>query len=123
MFPARSLLVDRGVAAAFLLQVVGYAALLAVYPHSEPSAVVGVLRSVPTVILVVLALPAIPALVLTLGVGAFLSLVGMPPQSMPALLLARGDAVFFASALVVAVGAAWANRRAKELTSRFDGAS
>ena len=107
----RSLLLDRRVVVAFVLQVVGYAALLAVYPHSEPSAVVVALGRLPTLLLVPFALPALPALALTLLVGGALSLVGLPPASLPALLLARGDALFFASAAVVAVASARAVER------------
>ena len=106
MSPERSLL-DRRVVVAFLLQVVGYAALLAVFPHSEPAAVVETLRRLPTVVLVVAAMPPVPALALTLAVGGALSLVGLPPESLPALLLARGDVLFFASALTVPVASAW----------------
>ena len=73
MSPEPALLLNRRVAAAFLPQTVGYAALLAVYPHSEPSAVVATIQSVPTFLLVLFALPAIPALALTLVVGAVLS--------------------------------------------------
>ena len=103
----RSLLLNRRVPVAFVLQVVGYAALLAVYPHSEPSAVVEALQGLPTVVLLPFALPALPALALTLLLGAVLSLVGLAPSSLPALLLARGDVLFFASAVVVAVASAW----------------
>lgn len=102
----RSLLLNRRVLVAFGLQVVGYAALLAVYPHSEPSAIVEALRPVPAVVLVLVALPAIPALVLTIVVGAVLGPLGLPPESIPAILLARGDVLFFVGASVVAVASA-----------------
>lgn len=102
----RSLLLNRRVAVAFVVQVVGYAALLAVYPHSEPSAVVEALQRLPAILLVPFALPALAALALTLAVGAVLSLFGLSPESLPALLLARGDVLFFACALAVAVAAA-----------------
>lgn len=107
----RTLLFDRRVVVALFLQVVGYAALLAVYPHSEPSAVVAALSMVPTPLLVLLALPALPATVLTVALGAVLSVLGLPPEGLPALLLARGDVLFFASAYAVGVASAWANRR------------
>lgn len=102
----RSLLLNRRVVVAIVLQVVGYAALLAVYPHSEPSAIVESLYAVPTVVLVIVALPAIPSLVLTIVVGAFFGLLGLPPESIPAILLARGDVLFFACAYAVAVASA-----------------
>ena len=100
-----------------MLQVVGYAALLAVYPHSEPSAIVEALQGIPTVLLLPFVLPAIPALVLTLAVGAVLSLVGLAPESIPALLLTRGDALFFACAYAVATASVWASRWATELAA------
>jgi hypothetical protein len=111
----RSLLLDRRVVVAFALQILGYAALLAVYPHSELSPVVETLRAVPTILLLPFALPAVPAFLLTLALGGILSLVGLPPQSLPAILLARGDVLFFISAYAVGVASAWANRRADEL--------
>lgn len=100
----RSLLVNRRLVAAFALQVVGYAALLAVYPYSEPSAVVGVLQGLPAGLLVPVALTAVPALILALAAGAVLSLVGVLPESLPPVLLARGDVLFFAGAYVLAGG-------------------
>lgn len=103
----RSLLLNRRVAVAFVIQVVGYAALLAVYPHSATSGVVDALQGIPTVVLLPFALPALPALALTLLAGGLLSLVGLSPSSLPALLLARGDVLFFASAVAVAVAGAW----------------
>lgn len=102
----RSLLLNRRILVALVLEVAGYAALLAVYPHGEPSAIVEALRTAPTVVLVLVALPAIPAVLLTVGVGAILALLGLPPESIPALLLARGDVVFFACAYAVAVASA-----------------
>lgn len=102
----RSLLLNRRVLVALVLEVVGYAALLAVYPHGEPSAVVEGLQAVPVVVLVVLALPAIPAVVVTIAAGAVLARSGLPPESIPALLLVRGDVVFFACAYAVAVASA-----------------
>ncbi|QLD86672.1 hypothetical protein HWV23_13355 [Natronomonas halophila] len=111
----RSLFVNRRVAVAFVLQVLGYAALLAVYPHSELSPVVETLQAVPTILLIPFAFPAIPAFLLTLALGGILSLIGLSPQSLPALLLARGDVLFFISAYAIGVASAWANRRADEL--------
>lgn len=113
----RAALVNRRLTVALVLQVVGYAALLAVYPHSEPAAVVEALQGIPAVLLLLFALPAIPALALTLAVGAVLSLVGLAPESVPALLLARGDVLFFACAYVVAIASAWTSRRGTERTS------
>lgn len=107
----RSRLFNGRVVVAVVLQVVGYAALLAVYPHSEPSAIVESLRAVPAAVLVPLALPALPALAVTIVVGAVLALLGLPPETIPAILLARGDVLFFASAYAVAVASAWVAAR------------
>lgn len=112
----RSLLLNRRVLVALLLQVLGYATLLAVYPHSEPSATVETLQAVPSVVLVLVALPAIPALALTIAVGAVLGLFGLPPESTPAILLARGDVLFFACAYAVAVASAWVAARRESLS-------
>lgn len=103
----RTVLLNGRVLVALVLQVVGYAALLAVYPHSEPSSLVETLHAAPTVVLVVVALPAVPALVLTLVVGAVLGLLGLQPASIPAILLTRGDVLFFACAYPVAVASGW----------------
>ncbi len=97
--------------AALLLQVVGYAAMLVLFPHSSPTDLLAVLSGVPPVVLIPLAIPAIPAVLLTIALGAALGAAGVPPASLPALLLARGDVVFFASATVIAVLAAWADDR------------
>lgn len=99
------------VLAALLLQVVGYAALLVLFPHSSPTGLVDSLSAVSAVVLIPLAIPAIPATVLTIVLGVLLGAVWVPPESLPAILLTRGDVLFFASALVVAVAAAWADER------------
>ena len=69
------------------------------------------LQGVPAVLVVPLAVPAVPALVLALLAGAILSLLGLSAATLPPLLLARGDVLFFASASLVAVVAARAGRR------------
>lgn len=99
------------VLAALLLQVAGYAALLALFPHSSPTGLVDALSGVPDFVLIPLAIPAIPATLLTILLGAVSTAVGVPPQSLPAILLTRGDVFFFASAFAVAVAAAWADDR------------
>lgn len=111
----RSLFMNRRVAVAFVFQILGYAALLAVYPHSELSPVVETLQGVPTLLLIPFVLPALPAFALTLALGGILSLVGLPPQSLPAILLARGDVLFFVAAYTVAVASGLINRRAEAL--------
>lgn len=111
----RSRLVNRRVVVALLLQTVGYAAMLAIFPHSELTSLVETLQVVPTVLLVPVALPAIPALVLTLAIGGVFSVAGLPLESLPAILLANGDVVFFLSASIVAVGSGWINEQTAEL--------
>ena len=94
------------VVAALVIQLVGYAALLALLSPETSTAVVGALAGAPPVVLIPLAVPAAPAALLALAVGAALGAVGLPPASVPAVLLARGDVVFFVCAYVVGVVAA-----------------
>jgi hypothetical protein len=58
-----------------------------------------------------IALPVVPAPVLALAAGAVLSLVGLPPETLPPVLLARGDALFFVAAYAVGVAVGWASER------------
>jgi len=99
---------------ALLLQTAGYAAMLALFPHSSPTTVVDHLAGVPPVVLIPLAIPAIPAVLLTVASGAVLGAVGTSPGSLPALFLARGDVLFVGCALAVALVAAWADERSPE---------
>ena len=94
------------VVAALVVQLVGYAALLALLSPEASTAVVGALAGVPPVVLIPLAVPAAPAALLTFVVDAALGAVGLPPASVPAVLFAPGDVVFFASAYAVGVVAA-----------------
>lgn len=103
------------VLAALLLQVAGYAGVLALFPHGSPTGAVDALAGVPDFVLIPLAIPAVPATLLTILLGALLGAVGVPPASLPAILLANGDVLFVASALVVAVAAAWTDARLDEL--------
>jgi hypothetical protein len=102
----------RRVLALGLVQVVGYAALLTVAPHSQPTAVVGVLDGIPTPLLLPFAPVAIPAVVIAVGLGAVLSVAGVSPTSVPALLLARGDMLVFVGSVAVGAAAVWAVERA-----------
>ncbi len=99
-------MLNARVVAALVLQVVGYAALLALLSPAELAGPVDAIAGVPAVVLIPLAVPATPAALLALAVGAVLGAVGLPPASLPAVLLADGDVVFFACACVVAVVAA-----------------
>jgi hypothetical protein len=87
---------DRYVAGAVLVQLAGYAALSALVPYGEFSAVVSPLRGVPPVVLLPFAVLAIPALLLAVLAGSLLSLVGLDPS----MVLVLG------SVYVVGVGAA-----------------
>lgn len=107
--PPASSFPNARVVAALRLQVAGYAALLALFPHSSPSGVADAVARAPSVVLIPLAIPAIPATLSTIAVGA----VGPAPESIPAIVLARGDVLFFASAYVAGVAAAWADRNAR----------
>lgn len=111
MSPTPSSFLNGRVVAAVLLQVAGYAALLVLVPHGSPTGLVESLSAVPPVVLIPLAVPAIPATLLAVALGVALGAVGVAPQSIPAVALTRGDVLFFISAYLVGVAAAWADRR------------
>lgn len=90
---------------AFTVQIVGYAALLAVFAHSDPTPLVAEMGALPTPILGGFALFSVPAVALAIGFGTALSFVfGVRPESLPALLLTNGDSLVVLSAAVLAVG-------------------
>ena len=91
------------VVAALVIQLVGYAALLALLSPETSTAVVGALAGAPPVVLIPLAVPAAPAALLAFAVGAVLGAVGLSPASAPAVLFAPGDVVFLVCAYVVGV--------------------
>ena len=91
------------VVATLLVQLAGYAALLALLSPEASTAVVDALAGAPPVVLIPLAVPATPAALLALAVGAALGAVGLSPASVPAVLLAPGDVVFFVCAYVVGI--------------------
>lgn len=105
------LAVDSRVLALLCLQVAGYGALLAVVAHSEHSVVVTFLRDLPTVVLVPIAAFGVPAVGLSIALGAVTSLLGVPPESLPSLAFARGDALVLLAAYALAVTAVWAGER------------
>jgi hypothetical protein len=113
--PERPRLLAGRVVAAVVLQMVGYAALLVLFPQGDPTSIVEALSGVPAVILIPLAVPAIPATLVALAVGAVTTAAGLPPESIPAILLASGDVFVYASAVVVAVGAAWLQERLSQV--------
>ena len=94
------------VVAAFLVQLAGYASLLALLSPETSTAVVDALAGAPPVVLTPLAVPAAPAALLAFAVGAVLGAVGLSPASVPAVLFAPGDVVFLVCAYVVGVVAA-----------------
>jgi len=108
--------VNKYVVSLFLVQIVGWVGLVATFDHS-PGPVVGWVQMLPELVRLLLlpvAILSIPALVLALVVGWGLSLGGLPPESIPPLLIARGDVLVFAGAYVVAVGGAWRISRITE---------
>lgn len=64
-----------------LLQLVGYAALSALVPHSDFATVVEPLQRLPAVLLVPVALMAVPALATAVALGALLAAVGLHPTN------------------------------------------
>jgi hypothetical protein len=100
---------NRYVIIIFGVQIVGWIGLVATFDHS-PGPVVDWVQMLPELarlLLLPLAILSIPAVGIALGVGWVLSLGGLPPESIPPLLIARGDVLVFASAYAVAVGSAW----------------
>ena len=96
-------LLDRYVGVAVLIQIVGYAALSAMIPHSDYSSLVEPLQRVPVLVLIPFAIVAIPALVIALILGGVLSVVGVQPT----------NALVFISIYLVGVASVWGYRRVR----------
>lgn len=93
--------VDRYVVAAVLIQLIGYAALSALVPHSDFAAVVEPLQRVPAILLVPVALVAVPAVILAVILGALLAVLGLQPTTV----------LVFISIYFVSVVGRWTHRR------------
>lgn len=107
-----STVINWEVTVLFVLQIVGWVGLVATFDHS-PAPVVGWVQTLPEIVrllLLPLGVLAIPTLAISLAVGWVLSLAGLPPASIPPVLIAQGDVLVFASAYVVAVCGAWVSR-------------
>jgi hypothetical protein len=101
--------VNRDILVLFVVQIVGWIGLAATFDHS-PGPVVGWVQTLPVIVralLLPLAIVSIPAVGLALVIGWALALGGVPPETIPPLLVARGDVLVFASAYAVAVGGSW----------------
>lgn len=75
----RSDWIDASVVAGVLLQLVGYVALSALVPHGDFATVVEPLQRLPAVLLVPVALTAVPAVIIAVALGALLAAVGLQP--------------------------------------------
>ena len=95
---------NKYIVAAMLLQLVGYAALSALVPHSDLAAIVAPLQALPTVLLVPVALVAIPAVVIATALGAVLAAVGLQPTTVLVLV----------GAYLVSIAGLWGYRRITE---------
>ncbi|EJN59161.1 hypothetical protein HSB1_25820 [Halogranum salarium B-1] len=84
-----------------LLQLVGYAALSALIPHSDFATVVEPLQRLPAVLLLLVALVAIPAVVIAVALGALLVAVGLHPT----------NTLVLAGAYLVGVAGLWGYRQ------------
>lgn len=71
---------DRYVVAGVLIQLFGYAALSALVPYSDFTVVVEPLQRVPVILLVPVALVAVPAVLVAIALGALLAVVGLRPH-------------------------------------------
>jgi hypothetical protein len=99
----RTDLVDGYVVAAILLQLAGYAALSALVPHGDFAAGVDPLRQVPPILLVPIAILAVPAVVVAIALGALISVVGLQPTTVLVLI----------SIYLVSVTGLWVYRRGR----------
>jgi hypothetical protein len=106
---------NRYVILLFVIQVMGYIIVIALFDHS-PTPLVGWIQALPDPVRIVL-LPvgffALPAVVLSLVIGAVLSVVGHPPESISAVLVTQGDVLVFGSAYCLAIVGAWGVRNYK----------
>lgn len=96
-------LLDRYVVVAAVVQLAGYAALSALVPHSEFAAVVEPLQRVPPMLLIPVAVLAVPAVAVAIAFGAALSAVGLQPTVL----------LVFLSVYLVSVASAWTVRRVR----------
>lgn len=97
----RADLIDRYVVAAVLGQLAGYAALSALVPHSDFAAVVEPLRLVPPILLVPVAILALPAVVVAIAPGGLISVVDFRPTTVLVLI----------SICLVSVASLWIYRK------------
>ena len=100
----RSDWVNKYILAVVLLQFVGYAALSALVPHSDFATVVEPLQRLPAVLLVLVALVAVPAVVIAIALGALLAVVGLQPTI----------ALVLVGAYLVSIAGLWVYRRITE---------
>jgi hypothetical protein len=77
----RTDLIDGCVVAAILLQLAGYAALSALVPHSDFAASVEPLQNLPPILLIPIAVLAIPAVAVAIALGGLVSVVGLQPTA------------------------------------------
>ncbi|MFC6942654.1 hypothetical protein ACFQE8_22275 [Salinirubellus sp. GCM10025818] len=104
-----STFVNRYVLIIFVVQILGWVVIAAMIDPSPRPAIAWV-RTLPEfvqLLLLPLGILSIPAIGISLGVEWALSLVGVSPESIPAILNARGDVLVFASAYALAVIGAW----------------
>lgn len=92
---------DKYIVAAVLLQLAGYAALSALVPHGDFATVVEPLRRLPAVLLLPVALIAVPAVVIAIALGVLLAAVGLQPT----------NTLVLVSAYLVSVTSLWVYRR------------
>lgn len=100
-----SILLNRYVVAAFLLQTLSYAVLLGVLAHGDVTPLVALLRGLPVVVAAALGLFAVPALALTVALGAAVEfLLGISLQGVGTGVVSGDDLPFLAVAYLLSVG-------------------
>lgn len=102
-----TVLLNRYVLLAFVLQVASYAALLGFFEHGDVTPLVAAVRQLPAPVLAVLAPWAVPAVAVTIAVGVALEYaLGAQVTQLGAVLLTRGDLLFLVVAYLLSVGVA-----------------
>lgn len=92
----------------FLTQVIGWIVLMAMFDHTD-TGIVGWVSHLPEgarIALLPFAVVALPAVILAVVLGFALSIIGIDPASIPAILLVSGDVLGLLSAYLLAIGAA-----------------
>ncbi|MDS0220511.1 hypothetical protein NDI54_04000 [Haloarcula sp. S1AR25-5A] len=105
------------IAVAFGVQILAYAALVALTTHDGAMPLVSALQQVPTLLLVLLGIAAVPAVAVTIGVGQALEYAfGVRVVQFDAILVTQGDGLFFVIAALLSIAVVTLGRQARRKT-------